>query len=69
MGEYGGGPELHFVGSEFCGSGSCVEVARLPDDRVVLRSTLAPDGPSCLVTATEWSGFLDAMKNGLFDDV
>jgi hypothetical protein len=63
------GDDLTFVGREFCSIGDCVEAARLPDGRVALRSSLAPDAPLCVVTAGEWTQFLDVVKAGRFDSV
>ena len=65
----GAGRELEFVGREFCSVGDCLEAARLPDGRVALRSTLAPDAPLWTVTAGEWAQFLQAVKDGGFDRV
>ena len=62
----GTGRELEFVGREFCSIGDCVEAARLPDGRVALRSSLAPD-TLCVVTAGEWAQFLESVKAGGFD--
>jgi hypothetical protein len=65
----GAGHELEFVGREFCSVGDCVEAARLPDGRVALRSSLAPDAPLWVVTSGEWAQFLQAVKAGGFDTV
>jgi hypothetical protein len=65
----GAGRELEFVGREFCAVGDCLEAARLPDGRVAMRSTLAPDAPLWLVTAGEWAQFLRTVKDGGFDGV
>lgn len=62
------GHELVFVGREFCSIGDCVEAARLPDGRVAVRSSLAPDA-LCVVTAGEWDQFLAAVKADRFDTV
>lgn len=62
------GDELAFVGRAFCSIGDCVEAARLPDGRVALRSSLAPDA-LCVVTAGEWTQFLETVKAGRFDTV
>jgi hypothetical protein len=61
--------DLTFVGREFCSGGDCLEAARLPDGRIALRSSLAPDAPHCVVTANEWEQFLHAVKSGWFDGV
>jgi hypothetical protein len=63
------GRELEFVGREFCSVGDCIEAARLPDGRIALRSTLAPDEPLWLVTGSEWAQFLRTVKDGGFDGV
>jgi hypothetical protein len=61
--------DVTFVGREFCTVGDCVEAARMPDGRVALRSSLAPDAPLCVVTAREWVQFLQSVKAGQFDVV
>jgi Domain of unknown function (DUF397) len=63
------GGDLTFVGREFCSGGDCVEVARLADGRVALRSSLAPDASPFVVTSEEWAQFLRAAKSGCFDGV
>jgi hypothetical protein len=65
----GAGHELEFVGREFCSVGDCVEAARLPDGRVALRSSLAPEAPLWVVTRGEWAQFLQTVKAGGFDTV
>lgn len=63
----GVGDDLEFVGPEFCSSGACLEAARMPDGRIVLRSSLTPEAPWCVVTSDEWSAFLGAAKSSRFD--
>jgi Domain of unknown function (DUF397) len=63
------GDDLAFVGRDFCAIGDCVEAARMPDGRVALRSSLAPDAPLCVITAGEWVEFLHSIKAGRFDVV
>jgi hypothetical protein len=41
----------------------------MDDGRVALRSTLTPDAPPYVVTAQEWTGFLEAVKTNRFDAV
>lgn len=60
--------DLNWRRSSRCGSGTCVEVARLPHSgAVVVRDSKEPNGPVLVFTADEWAGFLDGARRGEFD--
>jgi hypothetical protein len=46
--------------------GNCVEVANL-DTGVAVRDSKAPDNGTLVFDRSEWSNFVDAAKNGEFD--
>jgi hypothetical protein len=50
-------------------SGSCVEVAELPDGAVAMRNSRHPSGPALLYTRAEIAAFVAGVKNGEFDDL
>jgi hypothetical protein len=50
-------------------SGSCVEVAELPDGAIAMRNSRHPSGPALLYTRTEIAAFVAGIKNGEFDDL
>jgi hypothetical protein len=41
--------------------GDCVEVAELPD-RVMMRDSKDPAGPTLAVTRTQWRAFIDSLR-------
>jgi hypothetical protein len=41
--------------------GGCVEVAELPD-RVMMRDSKDPAGPTLAVTRTQWRAFIDSLQ-------
>ena len=43
------------------GNGACIETARTPG-AVLVRDSTDPDGPRITLTAREWRGLLDAIK-------
>ena len=45
-------------------SGNCVEMARLPGERVAVRDSHRPDGPALLFTRAAWEHFLCALREG-----
>jgi len=50
-----------------CGTqGNCVEVADL-GDRIIMRDSKDPDGPTLTFTPFEWECFLDGVAKGEFD--
>jgi hypothetical protein len=50
-------------------SGSCVEVAGLPDGSIGIRNSRHPSGPALIYTRAEIAAFLVGAKNGEFDDL
>jgi hypothetical protein len=50
-------------------SGSCVEVAELPDGTIGIRNSRHPSGPALVYTRAEIAAFLVGAKNGEFDDL
>lgn len=48
-------------------SGSCVEVAELPDGQVAIRNSRYPSGPALIYTQAEMAAFLAGAKTGEFD--
>src|SRR6266702_5326921 len=50
-------------------SGSCVEVAELPDGEIAVRNSRHPSGPALVYTQAEIDAFLTGVKSGEFDDL
>jgi hypothetical protein len=50
-------------------TGSCVEVAALPDGDIAVRNSRYPSGPALIYTRAEVAAFLTGVKNGEFDDL
>jgi len=50
-------------------SGSCVEVAELPDDEIAVRNSRHPHGPALIYTRAEVAAFVAGVKEGEFDDL
>lgn len=50
-------------------SGSCVEVAMLPDGEIAVRNSRHPSGPALIYTRAEIAAFLTGAKDGEFDDL
>jgi hypothetical protein len=50
-------------------TGSCVEVAALPDGEIAVRNSRHPSGPALIYTRAEVAAFLTGAKNGEFDDL
>jgi hypothetical protein len=50
-------------------TGSCVEVAELPDGSIGIRNSRHPSGPALVYTRAEITAFLVGAKNGEFDDL
>ena len=48
-------------------SGSCVEIAELPDGMIAVRNSRDKSGPALVYPRTELAGFLHGVKNGEFD--
>lgn len=52
--------------SRRCGSGACVEVARVAGG-VLVRDSKQPDGPTLAFTDDQWTAFTDAVRNGDYE--
>ena len=50
-------------------SGSCVEVAKLPNGEIALRNSRHPSGPALIYPRGEIAAFLAGAKAGEFDDL
>jgi len=50
-------------------SGSCVEVAELPDGMIAVRNSRDKSGPALVYYRTELAGFLRGVKDGEFDNL
>jgi Domain of unknown function (DUF397) len=50
-------------------TGSCVEVAELPDGAIAVRNSRHPSGPALIYTRAEIAAFVTGAKNGEFDDL
>ncbi|MEV4093380.1 DUF397 domain-containing protein [Streptosporangium saharense] len=48
--------------------GNCVEVAHL-NDLIAIRDSKNITGPALTFTASEWTTFIEGVKNGTFDTV
>jgi hypothetical protein len=48
-------------------SGSCVEIAELPDGKVAVRNSRGPSGPALIWQRAELAVFLRALRHGEFD--
>jgi hypothetical protein len=54
-----------WVKSSLCGTGACVEVAKVADQYLV-RDSKAPDAPALTFTQDEWTAFVDGVTAGEF---
>jgi hypothetical protein len=50
-------------------SGSCVEMAELPGGAVAMRNSRNPSGPALVYPRPALAAFLEAIKQGEFDDL
>ncbi len=50
-------------------SGSCVELAELPDGMIAVRNSRDKSGPALVYPRAELAGFLHGVKNGEFDNL
>jgi hypothetical protein len=50
-------------------SGSCVEIAELPDGMIAVRNSRDKRGPALIYRRTELTGFLRGVKDGEFDNL
>jgi hypothetical protein len=47
--------------------GNCLEHARLPDGSRAVRHSKHPEGPSLILTPSEWEAFIQGVRSGEFD--
>ncbi len=57
------------VSSHSSGSGSCVELAALPDGHVAVRDSTDRSRPALVFDAAEWRAFTAGMADGQFADL
>ena len=50
-------------------SGSCVEIAELPDGMIAVRNSRDKSGPALIYPRTELAGFLRGVKDGEYDSL
>ena len=50
-------------------SGSCVEIAELPDGMIAVRNSRDKSGPALIYRRTQLAGFLRGVKDGEFDNL
>ena len=50
-------------------SGSCVELAELPDGVIAVRNSRDPSGPALIYSRAEVAAFFQGAKDGEFDDL
>jgi hypothetical protein len=50
-------------------SGSCVEIAELPDGMIAVRNSRDKSGPALIYPRTELAGFLRGVQDGEFDNL
>lgn len=55
--------------SSYSSSGTCVEVAKLPDGRTAVRNSNDPDAGTAVFTPAEMDAFLKGVRAGEFDDL
>jgi len=48
-------------------SGNCVEMARLPGQRVAVRDSRRPEGPALLFSRVAWEAFLHDLREGAIE--
>jgi Domain of unknown function (DUF397) len=63
----GSGNDDRFVKSSYSASGTCVEVARGSNGRVLVRHSRDRSGPYLSFTESEWKAFLRGVKDDEFD--
>jgi hypothetical protein len=59
--------EFVYATSRYCGGGTCVEAAPLPDGAVALRDSKDRNKPPHIFTTEEWTAFIAGVKDGDFD--
>jgi Domain of unknown function (DUF397) len=50
-------------------TGSCVEVAELPEGQIAVRNSRDPSGPVLVYTRAEMAAFVRGVKDGEFDSL
>jgi Domain of unknown function (DUF397) len=50
-------------------SGSCVELAKVPDGSIAVRNSRFPTGPALIYTPAEIAAFVAGVKEGEFDEL
>jgi len=60
-------PALSWRKSSYSESGSCVEVAWLPNRDLAVRDSKDREGPALVFTPAEWRAFLAGVRDGEFD--
>jgi hypothetical protein len=65
--EISGDQTVSYRRGKNCIDSCCVEVGRLDDGRVVLRSSRAPQVRPTFIEPDEWASFLISVKDGDFD--
>ncbi|HEY7607273.1 MAG TPA: DUF397 domain-containing protein [Actinomycetes bacterium] len=58
--------EENWIRSSYCANASCVEIAFI-QNAVTVRDSKELRGPILQFSKTEWSQFLDGVRNGEFD--
>ena len=58
---------VQFTTSSFCQIDGCVEVGRLADGRIAVRSSKDRRLPASVFTGDEWSAFVAGVRAGEFD--
>jgi hypothetical protein len=61
-----GSPASNWRKSSSCEGGTCVEIGS-QSDRIAMRDAKSQHSPVLLFTHTEWTEFLDGVRNGEFD--
>lgn len=69
MTAFDGDQGLHWVQGRRCMFGNCVEVARMRDGRVAVRSSRDSGRPPAVLDADEWADFLVNVRGGDFNQV
>jgi hypothetical protein len=60
--------ELSWRVARLCNGGACVRVAP-SGDMVVIGDSKNPDGPVLAYSRSEWSTFVEGIRDGDFDDL
>jgi hypothetical protein len=50
-------------------NGDCIELSRLADASIAVRSSRYPDGLTLTLSSAEMTAFIQRVKNGNFDEV